>query len=189
MIKKVLATTLATLSVASMSLPAMAIKEMEAGQGQHTNSQQSINTQPSGDSIGGDFETIKSEDVQLFTQKEDYGFVILDADKEQKAEINNSMKQIDYEVIKKQVKDCKESGLKTVESYENNDVLSLISNLSKTAKKTLSVLKTANNNRNAASVYVQHNAVKIVKGFFSVYKWFNSDKRINLKILKNSFLS
>ena len=54
---------------------------------------------------------------------------------------------------------------------------SLISNAGKTAKNTLSVLKTANNNRNAAFGYVKHNAGKIAKGVWAVYDYFTKDKK------------
>lgn len=106
-----------------MSLPAMAVKTTDFDQEKHENClhlQQSNGTHQSNNTDGSEVIEKDNENVQLFTQKEDKGFVILGADANQKAEINNSMKTIDYEVIKKQIKDCKKSGLDTIKSYNDN---------------------------------------------------------------------
>ncbi len=97
MIKKLLATTLATLSVASMSLPTMAVKTTDVNQEQHDNclySQQSNNN-------FSDFEIIEKEAITKY----DTGELPLFETKEVKADnANDNFKFVDISANEEQRK-------------------------------------------------------------------------------------
>lgn len=104
MIKKLLATTLATLSVASMSLPAMA-----DGESTDVKNENYLCSQQSSDSFG--FEVIDKEDkdVQFCDEKDsDNGFVEFELNAEQKQTIEDMDKSPGYLAIRSNVQSLKQ---------------------------------------------------------------------------------